>query len=145
MPQTTSQHNKLAVDDTGESPRPVSPASNPNDHCCVEERESGPYGEYEADHSLAISKVEGSEEEDEESKGHGLLVAFLAMVLVGLGNKVFQKLQTRPMYNYPFLQSLLSTVSLTAASPLPQLAIYDAVFVGTSLFTSHYPLHTSFQ
>eukprot|EP00658_Telonema_sp_P-2_P081179 TRINITY_DN8253_c0_g2_i5.p1 TRINITY_DN8253_c0_g2~~TRINITY_DN8253_c0_g2_i5.p1 ORF type:complete len:430 (-),score=77.71 TRINITY_DN8253_c0_g2_i5:25-1314(-) len=46
------------------------------------------------------------------------------MVVVGLGNKVFQKLGTRPMYNYPFLLSLLSTfvyIPLSFAYIIPMI------------------------
>lgn len=88
-------------------------------------RESGPYEEeYELD------PARESPEDKEAGKGHGLLVAFLAMVVVGLGNKVFQKLQTRPMYNYPFLQSLLSTfvyIPLSFAYIIPMIKFGTAI------------------
>ena len=38
-----------------------------------------------------------------------LLVSFIAMIVIGLGNKIFQKLQTLPMHNYPFFLNLMST------------------------------------
>eukprot|EP00283_Hemiselmis_rufescens_P005257 CAMPEP_0173423254 /NCGR_PEP_ID=MMETSP1357-20121228/3633_1 /TAXON_ID=77926 /ORGANISM="Hemiselmis rufescens, Strain PCC563" /LENGTH=224 /DNA_ID=CAMNT_0014386347 /DNA_START=219 /DNA_END=889 /DNA_ORIENTATION=- len=38
-----------------------------------------------------------------------LLMSFLAMVLIGSGNKVFQKIQTIPMHNYPYFLNLYST------------------------------------
>lgn len=38
-----------------------------------------------------------------------LVVSFLLMIVVGLGNKIFQKLQTEPMHDYPYFLSLLTT------------------------------------
>jgi len=38
-----------------------------------------------------------------------LLIVFVLMVIVGLGNKVFNKLMTIPMYNYPNFLNLLTT------------------------------------
>ncbi|TYZ59557.1 hypothetical protein PybrP1_009590 [[Pythium] brassicae (nom. inval.)] len=38
-----------------------------------------------------------------------LLVSFVAMIFVGLGNKIFQKLQTIPMRNYPTFLNILTT------------------------------------
>ena len=37
-----------------------------------------------------------------------LLWAFVAMTVIGLGNRIFGKLQTIPMHDYPFFSSLLS-------------------------------------
>ncbi len=42
--------------------------------------------------------------EQEETK---LLITFLLMVIVGTANKIFQKLQAIPMYNYPNSLNLL--------------------------------------
>jgi hypothetical protein len=36
-----------------------------------------------------------------------LLVSFILMVIVGTGNKIFQKLQAIPMYNYPNSMNLI--------------------------------------
>ena len=44
-----------------------------------------------------------------EKKGNALLLSFLAMVVVGLGNKLFQIFETIPMHNYPFFLSLMTT------------------------------------
>jgi len=38
-----------------------------------------------------------------------LLISFLLMVVIGLGNKIFQKLQTLPMYNYAYFLSIYVT------------------------------------
>ena len=36
-----------------------------------------------------------------------LLISFVLMVIIGMGNKIFQKLQAIPMYNYPNLMNLI--------------------------------------
>ena len=36
-----------------------------------------------------------------------LLISFILMVIVGTGNKIFQKLQAIPMYNYPNWMNLI--------------------------------------
>lgn len=38
-----------------------------------------------------------------------LIISFLLMVVFALGNKIFQKLQTIPMHNYPYFLNLLTT------------------------------------
>lgn len=38
-----------------------------------------------------------------------LIFSFVVMVFVGLGNKIFNKLQTLPMHDYPYFLSLLTT------------------------------------
>jgi len=45
----------------------------------------------------------------EKRKSTLLLISFLAMVVIGLGNKIFQKLQTLPMYNYAYFLSIYVT------------------------------------
>ena len=42
-------------------------------------------------------------------KGNALALSFVLMVIVGLGNKLFQIFQTGPMHNYPFFLNFLST------------------------------------
>jgi CRT-like, chloroquine-resistance transporter-like len=41
--------------------------------------------------------------------GNMLLITFVSMVFIGLGNKVFNKLMTIPMHNYPNFLNLLTT------------------------------------
>lgn len=41
--------------------------------------------------------------------GRLLAAIFLSMVVVGLGNRVFNKLMTIPMYNYPNFLNILTT------------------------------------
>ena len=38
-----------------------------------------------------------------------LAISFILMVIVGLVNKIFSKLETIPMHNYPFFMSLFSS------------------------------------
>lgn len=55
--------------------------------------------------------------ENEQTSGGGsdhqrsrnLIVSFLLMIVIGSGNKVFMKLQTIPMANYPLFLNLLTT------------------------------------
>ena len=51
--------------------------------------------------------VEGDEDDKKNTKL--LILSFVLMIFVGLGNKVFQKLQTLPMYNYPNYLNLMTT------------------------------------
>jgi drug/metabolite transporter (DMT)-like permease len=44
-------------------------------------------------------------------KAQMLVWSFCAMVVIGLGNKIFQKLETIPMYNYPNFLNLLTTAA----------------------------------
>jgi len=45
----------------------------------------------------------------ESKRKRALLVSFIGLVIIGLGNKIFQKLQARPMYNYPYFLSVYVT------------------------------------
>jgi len=45
----------------------------------------------------------------ESKRKRALLVSFIGLVVIGLGNKIFQKLQARPMYNYPYFLSVYVT------------------------------------
>jgi hypothetical protein len=38
------------------------------------------------------------------------MIAFLLMLVFALGNRIFGKLQTYPMYNYPLFMNMLSVV-----------------------------------
>lgn len=48
-------------------------------------------------------------EANEEKDNKTLMIIFCSMVCIGLGNKVFNKLMTIPMYNYPNFLNLLTT------------------------------------
>ena len=52
----------------------------------------------------------------EKKNGNLLLFSFLAMVFIGLGNKVMQKVQTEPMKNYPYFLNLYTTFIFIPAS-----------------------------
>ena len=57
-------------------------------------------------------------------KGNSLLSVFLAMVVIGLGNKLFQIFQAIPMHNYPYFLNVLTTfvyVPVSFAYILPML------------------------
>ena len=47
------------------------------------------------------------EEEEEESKNSTLLIAFLLMLFFQLGNRIFGRLVTFPMHNYPLFMNIL--------------------------------------
>lgn len=47
--------------------------------------------------------------DEKKASGNELLIYFALMVFVGLGNKIFNKLETIPMYNYPNFLNLLTT------------------------------------
>ncbi|KAH9113386.1 hypothetical protein LEN26_011531 [Aphanomyces euteiches] len=67
--------------------------------------------------------------------GHGkndrrLPLVFLALIVIGLGNKIFQKLQTIPMHNYPNFINLLSTfvyIPLSFAYIIPMIKYGKAI------------------
>lgn len=59
-----------------------------------------------------IESRSNTEDEDSsaENKGNMLVVSFLLMLVFQLGNRIFGKLQTFPMYNYPLFLNMLSVV-----------------------------------
>ena len=57
----------------------------------------------------AAAELEEAKVQDDARRSRMLIFSFLVMVVVGLGNKIFQKLQTLPMYQYPYFLSLLTT------------------------------------
>ncbi|KAF0720314.1 Aste57867_403 [Aphanomyces stellatus] len=59
-----------------------------------------------------------------------LPLVFMALIVVGLGNKIFQKLQTIPMHNYPNFINLLCTfvyIPLSFAYILPMIKYGKAI------------------
>lgn len=64
----------------------------------------------DAEAAAAAAKTE----ESKDSKA--LIISFLLMVVIGLGNKVFQVLEFIPMYNYPLFVNLLTTAVYIPAS-----------------------------
>jgi len=68
--------------------------------------------------------AETNEPQPPQKKTKMLLVSFLLMVVFALGNKIFQKLQTIPMYNYPYFLNLLTTfvyIPLSFAYVIPMV------------------------
>jgi drug/metabolite transporter (DMT)-like permease len=63
------------------------------------------------DVDMAFGLGQGDEVKSGGAKKDGkmLAIVFFAMVFIGLGNKVFQKLETLPMRNYPNFLNLLTT------------------------------------
>lgn len=57
----------------------------------------------------AALDAEVAKKKEEKRRSNMLIFSFVVMVFVGLGNKIFNKLQTLPMHNYPYFLSLLTT------------------------------------
>ncbi|CAM9248360.1 unnamed protein product [Laminaria digitata] len=78
-----------------------------------------------------VEKVVDSGEAASAAKdGSTLVMAFVVMIFVGTGNRVFMKLQTYPMYNYPFFLTMLSTfiyVPVCFLYIIPMLAFGSAI------------------
>ncbi len=77
-----------------------------------------------------LLKTPSDEELKAKNKQRALLLSFMALVVVGLGNKIFQKLQTYPMYNYPYFLSLYVTfiyVPLSFAYIIPMILWGSAI------------------
>ena len=56
------------------------------------------------------STSSSSEEKESDDDGTKLAIAFVLMLVFQLGNKIFGKLSTYPLYNYPLFMNLLTTV-----------------------------------
>lgn len=53
------------------------------------------------------------------------VIAFIAMIFIGTGNRIFMKLQTYPMHDYPFFLTMLTTfiyIPVCFSYILPMLA-----------------------
>jgi hypothetical protein len=61
-------------------------------------------------------EVAAAAERKEKLKSKFLILSFVAMVFIGLGNKVMQKVQTEPMKNYPYFLNLYTTFIFIPAS-----------------------------
>jgi drug/metabolite transporter (DMT)-like permease len=67
-----------------------------------------------ADIEAAAAPEEGAAQSSDGSRS--LVTSFVLMVVVGLGNKIFQKLQTVPMHNYANSLNLMTTFFYIPAS-----------------------------
>jgi len=68
--------------------------------------DAAPYKRLTSEDRWDAQKETGEREEKEANR---LLISFVLMLVIGSGNKIFQKLQTVPMYNYPNFLNLLTT------------------------------------
>jgi len=75
-----------------------------------------------------IEKID--DEAEQKRKNRMLMISFAALVVVGLGNKVFQKLQTIPMYNYPYFLNLFTTFIYI---PLSFAYVWPMMFWGKAI------------
>jgi len=71
-----------------------------------------------------------SSSRSEHTRTRNLVVSFLLMIAIGSGNKVFQKLQTIPMQNYPNFLNLWTTFmyipfSLAYILPVSRFGLFD--------------------
>ena len=60
--------------------------------------------------SLLQAQQDQDEEDAEENKASMLLISFFLMLFFQLGNRIFFKLATEPLYNYPIYFNFASTV-----------------------------------
>lgn len=69
-------------------------------------------------------------DEPKDDNGSSLALAFLLMLLFQLGNRVFGRLETYPMHNYPIFMNMLSTViyiPISFAYIWPMLAFTNTI------------------
>lgn len=83
------------------------------------------------------SVVDEAAPEDGKDNTKMLVVSFVMMIFVGLGNKVFQKLMTIPMHNYPNFLNLMTTfvyipVSFAYIIPMIRRGVIDEEQVNMS-------------
>ncbi|OQR94876.1 Drug/Metabolite Transporter (DMT) Superfamily [Thraustotheca clavata] len=67
---------------------------------------------------------------EEKKNSTRLTMVFLGLIVIGLGNKIFQKLQTIPMHNYPNFINLLCTfvyIPLSFAYIIPMIKYGNAI------------------
>lgn len=89
----------------------------------------------EEDRPLLRKDLEGavdksSEEEEDDKNGTTLMIAFVLMLVFSLANRVFGRLQTYPMHNYPLF---LNFLSVWVYIPICYLYIFPVMLFGTSI------------
>ncbi|CBJ27236.1 conserved unknown protein [Ectocarpus siliculosus] len=102
-----------------------------------ESHEHVPSVEEELDEYMMLREVSGQYPREDEARSYivkrrqrGLLLSFTAMVFVSLANKVFQKLETIPMYNYPNFLNLFTTfvyIPFSFAYIIPMMRYGDTI------------------
>jgi len=63
---------------------------------------------FQAKRPEPVKVMSVKEEEEEEANNSTLIIAFIAMLVFQLGNRIFGRLMTYPMHNYPSFVNLLS-------------------------------------
>jgi drug/metabolite transporter (DMT)-like permease len=95
------------------------------------EKKKNPYQRVAQDVESDAKSVESEEDKNNAST---LMIAFLAMLVFALGNRIFGKLQTYPMYNYPLFMNMLSVilyVPLCFAYIIPMIWKYPNTVITT--------------
>ncbi len=59
---------------------------------------------------VAKFEVDDDDDSDTDENGSSLVIAFILMLIFQLGNRVFGRLTTYPMHNYPFFMNIMSIV-----------------------------------
>jgi CRT-like, chloroquine-resistance transporter-like len=79
--------------------------------------------------SLTDSKVDDDPDEKEDT-GSTLIIAFFLMLVFQLGNRIFGRLATYPMHNYPIFMNIVSCavyIPICFAYILPMIAYTNAI------------------
>lgn len=76
------------------------------------------------------AKAEKDREHDGKSNNDTLVVAFFLMLFFQLGNRIFGRLQTYPMHNYPIFMNMLSVsiyIPICFAYIIPMVSFTDVI------------------
>jgi hypothetical protein len=82
-----------------------------------------------------VSKFEVEDEEESsesQDSGNTLVIAFILMLFFQLGNRIFGRLSTYPMHNYPFFMNIMSIVIYV---PLSFAYIWPVMYFTTDIIT----------
>jgi drug/metabolite transporter (DMT)-like permease len=80
----------------------------------------------------AAKESTNESEDEEEKKGSTLVIAFLLMLVFQLGNRIFGRLQTYPMHNYPLF---LNIVMILVYIPICFSYIFPVMWSGSTWIT----------
>ena len=81
---------------------------------------------------LQLQEKEDADAEAAEANNTTLLVAFLAMLVFQLGNRIYGRLMTYPMHNYP---NFLNMLAVFMYVPMCFIYIYPMLWFGNSITT----------
>ena len=76
------------------------------------------------------SNTEDEEKVTKEKEGGSLATAFLSLIVVALGNRIFGRLETYPMHNYPLFMNILSVfmyIPMSFAYIIPTVMFTDII------------------